>query len=293
MIAKSLYTPVCLDGPQVKGQLHAHTTLSDGDFSPAELVTRYEEAGYDFLFLTDHNLWRDHSSLSTDKICVIGGNELGASSREHVLALGFDSGEIDGKQDTQSLIDAVGENGGVSCLNHPHWSAMPISRIHELQNYQLIEIHNTLAFRNGASEGNSLIWDDLLRAGRKVWGVATDDIHHEYDLFGGWVQLWCDSNEPDCVVDALRTGRFYSTEGPRFESIEVSENAILVKTSPVESICFVYERGNHAHRVQEDEDGNRKLLKGARFDRSPELYVRCQIRDTSGKRAWSNPIFVS
>ena len=39
----------------LKGSLHTHTSESDGDQTP-ELVSRwYQEHGYDFLVISDHN----------------------------------------------------------------------------------------------------------------------------------------------------------------------------------------------------------------------------------------------
>jgi hypothetical protein len=255
-------------------------------------VKRYREAGYDFLAITDHNSWINHASLGDAHFTVLSGSELGLNSREHTLALGIDSSTIDSNQDTQALIDQVVEAGGLSCLNHVHWSAMSFSRVHELKQYQLIEIFNHLSFGNGASDGTTMIWDDILRSGRRVFGIATDDTHREHDLYGGWIQIWSDSIEERDILSALRDGNFYSTEGPTIESITVTENTISVATTEdVESICFIYESGNQAHRAWSDERKQRRSLRKATFDRPVDTFVRCQIRDSHGKRAWSNPIF--
>src|SRR5437879_1236789 len=45
--------------PLLRGNLHAHTTFSDGVRSPAALVAEYEALGYDFLAITDHE---DHDN---------------------------------------------------------------------------------------------------------------------------------------------------------------------------------------------------------------------------------------
>ena len=37
-----------------KGNLHMHTTCSDGRVSPEQAEDMYEQAGYDFIALTDH-----------------------------------------------------------------------------------------------------------------------------------------------------------------------------------------------------------------------------------------------
>ena len=41
-------------GTWLKCALHAHTTNSDGELAPADLVRHYEEAGFDALVITDH-----------------------------------------------------------------------------------------------------------------------------------------------------------------------------------------------------------------------------------------------
>ncbi len=106
-----------LKGPQWKGQLHAHTTLSDGGFEPADLVHRYYYRGYDFLAITDHDMWHDHSGLSTDDFTVLSGNEVSGSAA-HILVLRMESSHLDGSLSTHETIDAINEAGGISCLNH-------------------------------------------------------------------------------------------------------------------------------------------------------------------------------
>ena len=72
--------------------LHAHTTNSDGELSPAHLARHYERAGYDVLCITDH--WVRTVEESTDRLLVLPGIELnatlaGTGSDAHVLGLGI------------------------------------------------------------------------------------------------------------------------------------------------------------------------------------------------------------
>ena len=39
-----------------KGQTHTHTLESDGDSTPEEVTRWYQERGYQFLVLSDHNV---------------------------------------------------------------------------------------------------------------------------------------------------------------------------------------------------------------------------------------------
>ena len=42
-------------GEWYKGSLHSHTTNSDGDASPIDVVMWYRDHGYDWLVISDHN----------------------------------------------------------------------------------------------------------------------------------------------------------------------------------------------------------------------------------------------
>ena len=41
--------------PYLKGNLHVHTSFSDGTQTPAEMVAFYRELAYDFVAITDHD----------------------------------------------------------------------------------------------------------------------------------------------------------------------------------------------------------------------------------------------
>ena len=55
-----------------KGNLHTHTMWSDGKAFPEEAVAWYKSRGYNFLGLSDHNLFQDDTDRWTE---VIGDNE--------------------------------------------------------------------------------------------------------------------------------------------------------------------------------------------------------------------------
>ena len=46
-----------------KANIHAHSTVSDGALTPAELKQAYKEHGYSILSITDHFKLADHSEL--------------------------------------------------------------------------------------------------------------------------------------------------------------------------------------------------------------------------------------
>ena len=49
-----------------RGNLHCHTTQSDGRATPAQRVMEYKAAGYDFLALTDHNYYSNFTEYTDE-----------------------------------------------------------------------------------------------------------------------------------------------------------------------------------------------------------------------------------
>ena len=49
----------------LKGALHCHTTRSDGHGTPEEVIRLHHEQGYQFMALTDHNVF-NHENLCPD-----------------------------------------------------------------------------------------------------------------------------------------------------------------------------------------------------------------------------------
>src|SRR5690606_34855751 len=63
-------------GHWYRGNLHMHSTESDGQLGPQEALTWYRELGYDFASLTDHRKTTDVSTFGDEGFLVIPGTEL-------------------------------------------------------------------------------------------------------------------------------------------------------------------------------------------------------------------------
>ena len=63
--------------PFYKGNMHAHSTFSDGSQTPWELKALYKSHGYSFIAITDHEVVYDHSYLDDDGFITITGAEYG------------------------------------------------------------------------------------------------------------------------------------------------------------------------------------------------------------------------
>ena len=77
----------------MKADLHTHTTASDGQYSPLEIVKKAENAGVELLAITDHDtldgvkIAMEHQNEFNVKI--ISGIELGAKEASHLHILGY------------------------------------------------------------------------------------------------------------------------------------------------------------------------------------------------------------
>ena len=63
------------NGQFYKGNIHCHTTCSDGKLSPDSIVKAYQDKGYDFLAITDHNVFSHYTCYDTDRFVMIQGVE--------------------------------------------------------------------------------------------------------------------------------------------------------------------------------------------------------------------------
>ena len=85
-------SPFNSTGPWYKGNLHTHTTQSDGKLTPAESMRWHAEHGYHFLAITDHNvLTQPEKFLSQPPLLAIPSVEVSAWREPveyHVLCIG-------------------------------------------------------------------------------------------------------------------------------------------------------------------------------------------------------------
>ncbi len=293
--------PFAAKGRFYRGNTHTHTTLSDGVLSPADRCRAYREAGYDFLVITDHDVICDVSDLSQDDFLVIPGVELHppnpyGGDTYHIVALGIRQ-PIDARNmHPNEVIAAVAAQGGLACLGHPYWCGHTLTDYAPLNGYFAIEVFNDTC-RRGIGKGFSEShWDDILdRLGPTV-GIACDDAHKaDADVFGGWIMVKAPELSERAILQALQNGAFYSTQGPQLHDIRVEQSGggepvVDVTCTSARSVIFKGRASTGEHCTGQ----NGQLLSHARHVCKPaEKYVRVELEDPAGKKAWSNPFFVS
>ena len=58
-----------------RANMHCHTTVSDGHYSPEEIKKAYKEMGYSIVAYTDHEIIRTHNDLTDDEFLAITSSE--------------------------------------------------------------------------------------------------------------------------------------------------------------------------------------------------------------------------
>lgn len=287
------------DGIWLKGNMHSHSTVSDGMFTPEELAKSYASAGYDFLSMTDHNVLVPHSDLSEKSLLLLAGLEhdieYSPDKCTHVVGL-----SAAGKQDTgylckrysaeeltdQQLVDMMREDGQFVSLAHPVWSRMEPEEVLELEGFHAVEV-----FNNGTEHlchgGNAeVFWELLLRRGKRVLATAVDDVHVADDLFGGWVWVKAARRSAESILDALFRGAFYSSSGPVIHDFGMDGNTVYISCSDCREIHFVTYPPRGKSFFSE-----KPLREAAHTLTGREAYVRAVCVDAGGYSAWTNPVF--
>lgn len=294
--------PLSGPGRFFRGNLHTHSTLSDAIRSPEDVCALYREGGYDFISLTDHFLPKygfpiaDTRDFRTNRFTTILGAEVHAPSTElgemwHILSVGLplDFEPTTAAETGPELAARCVAAGAFVALPHPAWNGMTVGDADAIPCAHAVELYNHTSHVEEDRGDGTVMLDSLLSKGRRIWGCATDDAHFKRnDWFGGWVMVKSETLEPEALVDALKAGRFYSSQGPEIHALQVSSTEVIVECSPASSIialgrgsagAFSTAPGQRTARLPLD-----KFRKGG--------WLRVVVVDDAGRRAWSNPVWL-
>jgi hypothetical protein len=289
-----LTNPFEVEGRWYKANLHCHTTVSDGDTSPEERVREYREAGYDVLALTDHERTNDVKKLSSRNFLVISGMETHppapfGGDLYHLVCLNVPYNFTLGQHlDAETQIAMVRHAGGQVIYGHPYWSGHNLNHIIALSGYVAVEVYNATSSKIGKPI-SAVQWDALLDAGRFIGAVAVDDTHRGRDKFMGYTMIKAKTLTADAVMKAIEQGAYYASTGPVFKDVRMKGAKVLVECSPVKEIHFISKR---AHGLSLYSDGGEPLTSAQCQFKDLLQYVRVEIVDNDGHRAWTNPMIL-
>jgi hypothetical protein len=297
----------------LKGNTHTHTRYSDGDSPPETVVDWYEAHGYDFLFLTDHNILipDDHlAKLQRASMPVWQGEEV-TMAAVHVNGLGMTAlvappwpgRSMYESEVTEShaervrwAIEQIVAQGAVAHVNHPNFLyTLTIDDLLASGDIGLVEVANGHSgvhnLGDAAHPSTEVIWDSLLGSGRQVWGVASDDAHH-FQTWGesyanpgrGWLQVEADSARLSDVLGALRRGQFYCSSGLELTAYEASSAELRLELADAEAtIELIGPGGTVLDAAAGSEAAFRLTAAGP--------YARARATASDGRQLWTQPVF--
>ena len=288
-------SPFNSSGPWYKGNLHTHTTQSDGKLTPAESMRWHAEHGYHFMAITDHNvLTHPEQFLEQPPILAIPSVEVSAWREPveyHVLCIGVSEAPAKVGCDPQEAIDRANQLGGLAFIGHPYWHDLTLNDLLVLEGHVGIEIFNTGCWLE-IQKGHSLVhWDGVLRRGQRTWGLAVDDSHFAYPDHGrGWLMARSEKLEQASILEAVRNGSFYATMGPEIYDVQKEGSKVTVRCSPAQSIYLV---GDYYYCPNAAQAWDGQPITTATFELlSMQKYFRIEVVDQKFQSAWTNAYFV-
>ena len=341
-------------GTFYKANLHSHSTLSDGNLTPAQMKEEYQKRGYSILALSDHDVLHCSYELSDEAFLVLTAYEISVRSDDvaiphayrrvvdlnlfaknphNVTQVGFHPdtvahwikrGRITEQQareikyagelrdnhyypaNINQIIREANENGFLVCINHPVWSLVNAQDYGVYEGAWAMEIYNHgCAVLSGMNDAEN-VFEDMLRSGKKIYAVATDDNHNSFpldcsqcDSFGGFTMIKAESLDYAAVIEAMENGYFYASTGPLIQELYYEDGKIYLTCSEAAEISM-NSLGRWGRRVAADEG---KTIIGAVFDLENDLfgrpqnmncwgYVRFRVTDKQGKRAYTNAYYL-
>ncbi len=308
--------------PWFKGNLHTHTNKSDGDSSPETVVDWYSNNKYDFLVLSDHNHLTILDSNQT-KLLLIPGEEitLNLPYTIHINAIGIKKVIEPTLRSTkvktlQANIDNIINSGGLAEINHPNFRwALNEKDLVQVRGAHFIEVfngnYNTHNYGGGGKKSVEEMWDEMLSKKIKIWGVAVDDSHHFKDEFAphrhnpgrGWVEVFAKNLSEKNILDSMRNGNFYFSNGVKFKKININKEKIELlisgdyfnkglSNSLVTDSKYTTQLISNEGEIVEEING-----KSVKFNLVNEnnkyTYFRTKTISSTGSIGWTQPIFIN
>lgn len=280
-------------GTWYKGNLHMHTTRSDGHLSPEEAMKLYRDAGYDFIALTDH--WIQNENKMDDGLLILNGCEWNTGDMVHspvfhIIGAGMDLPVVLRQSPSlqpQEIIDAITAAKGVAILAHPAWSVTNPYECMSLNGLSGAEIYNSVSSLpwNGRRADSSLYFDLWATAGKLMRCMAADDSHfYNGEQTKSFIMVNATELSVDSIKKSISDGNVYASQGPLFESVSIYDDTVTVKCSDVETVVF------YSNTVWCDDRVTTGGVNSAIYQVKPtDKYVRIELIDSNGNMAWSSP----
>ncbi len=294
-----------------KGQIHSHSTNSDGKLPPAEAAAWYKDRGYNFVAITDHHHMTDVrplKSMQTSKFILITGEELsaepmGKAVHTNGLNISRQIAPVEGATPTatlQMMVNAIRKEGGIAQINHPNWLwALTVDDIKPVRGALLLEVYNESETCNNEGDAaagkpsTEQMWDALLTSGKTIYATATDDVHvytvgHPDGPGKGWIVVRAPSLTVDNIVRGLEKGDFYASTGVELIDLLRTREKISLKIKPKPGVSY---------QTEFIEQGGKALpaISGTEVSYRPDpssSYTRARVKASDGSLCLIQPVFL-
>ena len=296
-------------GTFFKANLHCHSTISDGTWTPERIKEEYKKQGYSIVAYTDHNKMVNHADLCDDSFLAMNGYEIDINAPGEVwglqktchtcfVALSPDLQKQDcfdfKREYSHACISEMMKRGRREgyfvTYNHPAWSLQDYSDYMGYEGMHAMEMVNYGCVEAGYEDYNPQVYDDMLRGGKRIYCIATDDNHNcRNDSFGGFTVIKAETLDYAHIADALVKGHFYASEGPQITALWVEDNKVHIECLDAVKIAMVSGIIHAGSKYGTEE----QPLTSAEFELSPkQKYFRLVVTDKKGKHACTNAYFL-
>lgn len=300
-----------------RGNTHTHTLNSDGENTPDEVVRWYRSNGYQFLVITDHEYLTDAAALNAifardEQFLMIPGQEVTGRAQGkpvHVNQIGAKKVVMPAALPTvfevlQRDVNMVREAGAIAQINHPNFGwALSADDLVRVENAQLVEIWNGHPQVNNLGGGGTpsaeSMWDTALSAGKRLFAVADDDAHHFKPEHladpasaapnRGWIYVRASKLTEADILDAIRRGDFYASNGVELTDIAATASSLTVSIKATTFSRYRVEFVGAGGKVLAESTSNPAVYQF----KGDEKYVRARVIESNAKMAWTQPVFVA
>lgn len=295
---------------QIKGNIHCHTTRTDGEFSVEVIQNLYKEKAYAFLAITDHRIYFDEEGVTRNLIllngceynCYLDHEAYDERIHFHLLTLKDPELEVSNRiehednsykslfytklDEVQALIDELKSRGNLVIIAHPKKPFIPIELLKTLQNYDGIEVYNAKSEQD-ASDYRL----ELYQMRKTLLFTSVDDSHAflndqgACEYFKGYIVVEDGAKDKNEIVKAIKTKRFYASNGPEIYSLAVDENQLTLQCSEVSKIELTLFSKDQFETVCFERKNAFMTDLQYKFSKKMTHYLMICI-DAHGKKAW-------
>ena len=287
-------------GNWYKGNLHLHTTKSDGKTDPDTALRWHKDNDYDFVCFGDH--WHVTEPRDPEgKILVIPGCEIdtwtdGTIGNTHIMCVGVDGIKGDfrprNRAGVRELWDWATRISDYRWIAHPYWSTQSAESLKSYPGLKAIEVFNGLFDTTLAMGDGEYPWHMLLNEGVRIDALAVDDAHGGAESMGkGWIMVKAMECTRPAIIAALHAGDFYATRGPGIASVEFTDKSLIVRTTPAKRIIVRTNQFFGGVWTARGGEGDSIVVAEAKIDLNEMNHIRIVVEDHQGRKAWSNPFY--